>query len=73
MIGSETYFQTRFILGALSIVQIIYMAETGVLIMRSKIPLGLGKLFLIFMIRTLIALPLIVLLTWILTSLGWIG
>ena len=73
MLGSETYFQTRFILGALSIVQIIYMAETGILIARSKIPLGVGKLFLIFIIRTLLGLPLIVLFTWILTMFGWIG
>ena len=73
MIGSDTYFQTRFILGALSIVQIIYMAETGILIARSKIPLGVGKLFLIFLIRTLLGLPLIVLFTWILNTLGWIG
>ena len=73
MIGEEAYFQTRFILGALSIVQIIYMAETGILIARSKIPLGVGKLFLIFMIRTILGLPLIVLFTWFLTSLGWIG
>ncbi|MCL2560563.1 MAG: hypothetical protein FWE07_08760 [Turicibacter sp.] len=73
MLGSDTYFQTRFILGALSIVQIIYMAETGILIIRSKIPLGIGKLFLIFLMRTLMGLPLIVLFTWILTTLGWIG
>ena len=72
MLG-EAAFRTRFILGALSIVQIIYMAETGVLIARSRIPLGVGKLFLIFMIRTLMALPLIVFFTWVLTSLGWIG
>lgn len=72
MLG-DAPFQTRFILGALSIVQIIYMAETGVLILRSKIPLGFGKLFLIFMIRTLLGLPLIVLFTWILTTLGAIG
>jgi len=73
MLGDEAYFQTRFILGALSIVQIIYMAETGILIARSKIPLGVGKLFLIFLVRTFLGLPLIVLFTWILTSLGWIG
>jgi len=72
MLG-DAPFQTRFILGALSIVQIIYMAETGILIIRSKVPLGIGKLFLIFMIRTLLGLPLIVLFAWILTSLGLIG
>lgn len=54
---------TRLILGALSIVQIIYMTETGISIIKSKIPIGIGKLFAIFMIRTLIAVPIIVLLT----------
>lgn len=62
-LGADTYFETRFILGALSIVQIVYMAETGVLILKSKIPLGLGKLFIVFMIRTVLGLPLIILLT----------
>ena len=72
-LGTETYFNTRFILGALSIVQIIYMAETGVLILKSKMPLGLGKLFIVFIMRTVMALPLIVLFTWIFSTLGWIG
>ncbi|MCL1989520.1 MAG: hypothetical protein FWG67_01390 [Defluviitaleaceae bacterium] len=72
-LGSETYFNTRFILGALSIVQIIYLAETGVLILKSKIPLGLGQLVALFFIRTIIGLPLIVLFTWILTTLGLMG
>jgi len=55
--------QTQFIIGALSIVQIIYMAETGVLIAKSKIPLNVPKLFILFVMRTVIALPIIVLLT----------
>ena len=59
---------TRFILGILSIVQIIYLAETGVLIIKSKIPLGIGKLFIIFMMRTILALPIIVLLSRLLFS-----
>lgn len=59
LLGSETYFETRFILGALSIVQIVYMAETGVLILKSKMPIGLGKLIIIFLMRTIIGLPLI--------------
>lgn len=72
-LGTSAPFATRFILGALSIVQIVYMAETGILILKSRIPLGLGKLFAVFVLRTVIALPLIVWLTYILTSLGWIG
>lgn len=73
-LGSDTYFTTRFILGALSIVQIIYMAETGILILKSKIPLGLGKIFIVFVMRTVLALPLLVGITWLLSNvLGWIG
>ena len=53
--------ETQFILGTLSIIQVIYLAETGVLIIKSKMPLNIGKLFVIFMMRTLIAIPLIVL------------
>jgi len=55
--------ETRFILGALSIVQIIYLAETGILILKSKIPLNIGHLIIIFLMRTVFALPIIVLLT----------
>jgi len=63
IMGSETYLETRFILSALSIVQIIYMAETGVLILKSKMPVGMGKLIVLFFMRTVIALPIIVGLT----------
>ena len=55
--------ETQFILASLSIVQVIYLAETGVLIIKSKIPLNIGKLFVIFMMRTIFAVPLIVGLT----------
>lgn len=59
-------FRTSFILGALSIVQIIYMAETGILILKSKMSLNIGYLAIIFIMRTVIALPIIVLITWLL-------
>lgn len=63
LMAGAAVVETRFIIGILSIVQIIYLAETGALIIKSKIPLGLGKLFIIFIMRTIIALPIIVLLT----------
>lgn len=53
--------KTRFIIGVLSLVQIIYLTEVGAIIIKSEIPLNLWKLFVIFLERTLIALPLIVL------------
>lgn len=53
---------TRFIIGALSFTQLIYMTETGAVILRSEIPLRVRDLFIIFLQRTLITLPVVVLL-----------
>ncbi|WP_163969679.1 YjiH family protein [Oceanobacillus halotolerans] len=52
---------TRFVIGALSLVQIIYLTEMGTLLIISKIPVTIWHLFLIFLERTLISLPIIVL------------
>jgi len=62
LLGTAAPLETRFILGALSIVQIIYLAETGILILKSKIPLNIGHLAILFLMRTIVALPIIVLL-----------
>lgn len=51
---------TRFIVGAMSITQLIYLSEVGGVILGSKIPLGIGKLFAIFLIRTAITLPIVI-------------
>jgi nucleoside recognition membrane protein YjiH len=51
---------TSFVLAGLSVTQLIFMAETGVLIHRSKIPLPIRYLALVFLIRTAIALPILV-------------
>lgn len=61
LIGTVESVKTKFIIGVLSLVQIIYLTEVGAIIIKSEIPLNLWKLFLIFIERTLIALPLIVL------------
>ena len=53
--------KTKFIIGVLSLVQIIYLTEVGTIIIKSEIPLNLWKLFVIFLERTLIAIPVIVL------------
>lgn len=58
--GSE-FEMTRFIIGALSFTQLIYMTETGAIILRSKIPVNFMDLFIVFLERTLITLPIIVL------------
>lgn len=53
--------RTKFIVGSLSLVQIIYMTEVGTIVLQSDVPLGLKELFIIFLERTVIAIPLIVL------------
>ena len=59
MIANVTNEMTRFIVAAVSVCQLIYLSEVGALIIASKIPLKLGELFLIFMERTLITLPIV--------------
>ena len=53
--------KTKFIIGVLSLVQIIYLTEVGVIVIKSEVPLGMGKLFLLFLERTILAIPMIVL------------
>lgn len=52
---------TRFIIACLSVTQLIYMSEVGGLLLGSKIPVNLKDLIVIFLERTLITLPFIVL------------
>lgn len=52
---------TRFIVAATSVTQLIYMSEIGSIIMGSKIPVSLKDLFLIFLERTIVTLPVIAL------------
>jgi nucleoside recognition membrane protein YjiH len=50
---------TRFVIIATSIVQLIYMSEMGVFVLKSNIPLNLWQLALIFIVRTLVTLPVV--------------
>lgn len=52
---------SRFVLAGLSITQLIFIAENGVLVLRSSIPLNFGQLALVFLQRTLISLPVLAL------------
>jgi len=47
----------RFILAGLSVSQLIYMSEVGVLILRSRLPLNFMDLLKIFVLRTVILFP----------------
>ena len=53
---------TRFVVAGTSVTQLIYMSEIGSIIMGSKIPVSLTNLFIIFVERTVITLPVVALL-----------
>ncbi|WP_415752738.1 YjiH family protein [Salinivibrio proteolyticus] len=50
---------TRFVIAAMSVTQLIYMSEVGALLLGSKIPVKIWELFVIFILRTLVTLPVI--------------
>lgn len=50
---------TRFVIATLSVTQLIYMSEVGALLLGSKIPVKVWELVLIFILRTLVTLPVI--------------
>ena len=52
---------TKFVVAATSVTQLIYMSEIGSIIMGSKIPVSLKNLFIIFLERTIVTLPIIAL------------
>ena len=52
---------TRFVVAGTSVAQLIYMSEIGSIIMGSKIPVSFPKLFIIFIERTLVTMPIIAL------------
>ncbi|MBG9981356.1 YjiH family protein [Facklamia sp. DSM 111018] len=62
IVSSVSSELTRFVVGVMSFSQLIYMSETGAVILNSEIPLDLKDLFIIFVERTIITLPLAVLL-----------
>lgn len=57
---------TRFIIAALSVTQLIYMSEVGGLLLGSKVPVSFKDLVIIYLLRTLITLPIIILIAHIL-------
>src|SRR5690606_38723813 len=51
---------TRFVIGCLSLTQLIYMSEVGVLILQSKLRLNFVALAGIFVMRSVLTLPIVV-------------
>ncbi len=50
---------TLFVVASVSVTQLIYLSEVGAVLLASKIPVSFKELFIIFIQRTLITLPII--------------
>ncbi|WKE66360.1 YjiH family protein [Gallaecimonas kandeliae] len=50
---------TRFVVAAMSVTQLIYLSEVGALLLGSRIPVNFIELLAIFILRTLVTLPVI--------------
>lgn len=48
---------TRFVVACASATQLVYMSEVGAFLLKSKLPLGVGDLLAVFLLRTLITVP----------------
>ena len=59
MISNVANDMTKFVVACVSVTQLIYMSEVGSILLGSKIPINFKELFLIFLQRTLITLPII--------------
>ncbi|MGM0900859.1 MAG: YjiH family protein [Bacillota bacterium] len=52
---------TRFVIACVSVTQLVYLSEMGGLLLGSKLPVSFKDLVLIFILRTVITLPIVVL------------
>ncbi|PTX48488.1 nucleoside recognition membrane protein YjiH [Melghirimyces profundicolus] len=52
---------TRFVIACVSVTQLIYMSEVGGLLLGSNVPVNFKDLIVIFLLRTLITLPVVAL------------
>ena len=48
---------TRFVIACASVTQLVYMSEVGAYLLKSKLPVSLLDLFLVFLLRTVITVP----------------
>jgi nucleoside recognition membrane protein YjiH len=58
--GNVSSEVTSFVLAGLSVTQLIFMSEGGVIILRSSLPITLSELAVIFLLRTAIVLPVLI-------------
>lgn len=72
-IGGSPSEASRFFIGVLAFTQLVFMSETGMILVKSKIGLSFWDVIKLFIFRTVISIPILVIITNILASLGIIS
>jgi len=58
-IGETSSESARFMIGVLAFTQLVFMSETGMILIKSKIKLSLIDILKVFLFRTLVSIPLV--------------
>ena len=61
---------SRFFIGVLAFTQLVFMSETGMILVKTKIGMSFLDVVKLFLFRTLLSIPLLILITQILGALG---
>ena len=69
-IGESLSESSRFLIGVLAFTQLVFMSETGMVLVKSKIGLNLWDVIKVFAFRTAISLPLLFITTRALVYIG---
>ncbi|MCC5909203.1 MAG: hypothetical protein JJT76_02035 [Clostridiaceae bacterium] len=72
-IGRSASEASRFFIGVLAFTQLVFMSETGMILVKSKMGLSIWDVTKVFLFRTMMSIPILVVITNILAALGVIS
>ncbi len=72
-IGSAESEAARFFIGILAFTQLVYMSETGMVLLKSSLGINFLDIVKIFLYRTILSIPIVLGLTYIISLLGFIS
>ena len=58
--AAMTSVSVRFLIGTISVLQILYITDVGTLIMTSKVPFKLWQMFVVYLERVVICIPIVI-------------
>ncbi len=69
-IGNSPSEASRFFIGVLAFTQLVFMSETGMVLLKSSIGLNFFDVVKVFVYRTVLSIPIVLLITYVLSLMG---